>query len=105
MSIDPLTLSIILGMALVTYATRVGGYLVVARLPQGPRTRRFLDHLPGCTFAALSAPLVMGGGPPEWLAAAATVVVARLTGQVLPAILAGVGLVVAGRHALAGLAG
>jgi len=105
MSVDPIILATILGMALVTYATRLGGYLVVSRLHQGPRTRRFLEHLPGCTFAALSAPIVFQGGPPEWAAAAATVLIARLTGQVLPALAAGVALVWAGRQAMAALAG
>ena len=62
----------IAGMALVTYVTRIGGFLAFARVPDSGLLRRILDQVPGATFAALVLPrLILEGPSSEWLAAAA----------------------------------
>ena len=62
----------IAAMALVTYLTRVGGFLAFARVPERGLLRRMLDHVPGATFAALVLPRLIAAGPGgEWLGAVA----------------------------------
>ncbi len=55
--------AVILGMALVTYATRaLAIFLLSRRLP--PALERFLGHIPAAVFAALVAPpLLAPEGP------------------------------------------
>lgn len=60
----------IAGMAVVTYLTRIAGYLALARVPDGGALRRVLDQVPGCTFAALVAPRMVEAPADQWLAAA-----------------------------------
>ena len=87
MTLDSQVVLAILGMAAATYATRLGGYLLVQRLSPGPFLRRVLDQVPGCTFAALAVPLVAAGGPLEWFGAFVTAAVLRLSGSVPLAVL------------------
>ena len=90
MTLEPLHLLVIAGMAAVTYASRVGGFLLLAGVEPGPRLARILNQIPGATFAALIAPMVVQGGPVEWAGAGLTALTYRLTGQVLAAVLCGV---------------
>lgn len=87
--------AVILGMALVTYATRaLAIFLLSRRLP--PALERFLGHIPAAVFAALLAPPLLA---PEGLlspglpaaAAIPAAAVAWRTRQVFPTILAGLG--------------
>jgi branched-subunit amino acid transport protein len=87
--------SVILGMALVTYATRA---LAIFFLPRHLPTavQRFLGHIPAAVFAALLAPPLFAPegrltlGLPA-VAAIPAAAVAWRTRQVFPTILAGVG--------------
>lgn len=85
----------ILGMALVTYATRaLAVFLLSRRL--APAIERFLAQIPAAVFAALAAPPLLapqGDFAPglESVAAIPAAVVAWRTHQVLPTILVGVG--------------
>ncbi len=86
---------VILGMALVTYATRALAVFLLARRLT-PAVERFLGHIPAAVFAALVAPplLAPGGAFAPGLPAAAAIpaaAVAWRTGQVLPTILVGMG--------------
>jgi branched-subunit amino acid transport protein len=87
------TYGVILGMAVVTYATRVVAvFLLSRRLP--PAGERFLGHIPAAVFAALAVPPLLapeGLFSPGLPAVAATfaAAVAWRTRQVLPTILAG----------------
>ena len=64
----------IAAMALVTYLTRIGGFLAFAQVPDRGLLRRVLDHVPGTTFAALVLPkLILAGPSAEWLGAAALI--------------------------------
>lgn len=87
MAIDSQVLLAIVGMAVVTYATRLGGYLLIQRITPGPFLARVLEQVPGCTFAALAVPLVAAGGPLEWFGAAVTALVLRASGNVPLAVL------------------
>ena len=93
MAIDMMVITAILGMALVTYSTRASGYFLVRRLSLGPFARRFMEQAPGAMFAALCAPSLMEAGPMEWVGVGVTVLVMRFSGNLLIALLGGVGAV------------
>ena len=83
----------ILGMALVTYATRAGGLWLIGRVAPTPRVETWLRALPGAIIVSLVAPVALGGGPAETLSTLVTAAVAARTGGVLPALIAGVAAV------------
>ena len=82
----------ILGMALVTYATRAGGLWVMGRLPASPGLDAWLRHMPGAILAAIVVPAALAGGLPSALATLGAMLVMARTGNVLLAMTAGVGL-------------
>ncbi len=90
----------LLGMALVTYATRAGGHWLMSRIPHSPAVERWLQHIPGAVLVAIIAPTLFSTGPAEILAAGGTVLVARVTKNVLLAMVVGVGMVWVLRHFL-----
>ncbi len=90
----------ILGMAVVTFSIRVGGYLLADRLPPTGFVAAWLRHIPGAVLAALVAPAVVIGGPAEYLATAATALAYLFTRNLFAAMLAGVGTVYLARLAL-----
>ena len=94
------TVGAIVAMAAVTYLTKAGGLWALARvdLPDGAETA--LDALPGAVVVSILAPAVATAGPPTWLAAGVAVLAARRTGNVLIALLLGVGAVVLVRGVL-----
>jgi branched chain amino acid efflux pump len=53
---DGAVLLAILGMAIVTYLTRVGGLWLMSRVPLDPRAASFLRHLSSCVLVALVVP-------------------------------------------------
>lgn len=80
----------ILGMALITYATRAGGLWLMGRIQPTPRLERWLSSLPGAILAALVAPAALAAGPAEALAATLTALIAARTGSLLAALFGGV---------------
>ncbi len=87
------TLAVIVGMGIVTYATRAPAVVLLSRrLPAG--LERFLTHIPAAVFAALLAPPlfapqgVLAPGV-EAVAALPAAIVAWWTRRVPPTILAG----------------
>jgi uncharacterized membrane protein len=75
---------IILGGAILTYATRIGGYLVVARfetLP--PRVERALEAVPAAVLVTLAVPGFVDG---TWLERA-TLIAAGMAAFRLPHLL------------------
>lgn len=79
----------ILGMAVVTYATRTAGLLLSRRLPHSPRLEAWLRAIPGTILIAIVAPAVINGGRAQAAAALVTVLVAIRTRGFLPAVVAG----------------
>src|SRR5438093_10750014 len=86
-----LTLITILGMALVTYATRAGGFWLMSLVTPSPRIEAWLRQIPGAVMVSLVAPTVLASSLAETLAALATVLVAARTIYVL--LVMGVGCV------------
>ena len=80
----------ILGMALITYATRAGGLWLMGRIQPTPRLERWLQSLPGAILAALVAPAALAAGPAEALAATLTALIAARTGNLFAALCGGV---------------
>jgi uncharacterized membrane protein len=80
----------IIGMAIVTYLTRVSGLWLMRWVTPSPRVEQWLRYLPGCILVALVAPTVFSQGLAEAIASLFTVIVAITTRQVLLAMLTGV---------------
>ena len=77
-------------MALVTYATRAGGFWLMGHVTPSPRIEAWLKQIPGAVLVAIIAPTVLASSLAETLAAVATVLVAIRTKNVLIAMLVGV---------------
>jgi uncharacterized membrane protein len=105
MTIDPVVLLTILGMAAATYATRLGGFLLLNRSMLTGKLGALLHYVPGAVLIAIVAQAVVpvwwlgveGGasgaltaGPAEAVAGVVTVVVAARFKNLLLAMLAGV---------------
>lgn len=93
MANDLLVLVTILGMGIVTYATRAGGIWAIERIEVSDRTETALEALPGAVLISLIAPKVVHGGLPEWGAALAVLLVAVRTGSIVLAMITGIGVV------------
>jgi uncharacterized membrane protein len=83
----------ILGMALVTYACRAGGYALLRAFRPPPFIEAMLRHLPGALFMAYATPPVLAGGPSAWIGAAVVVAVQLATRNLGVSIVAGVAAV------------
>jgi uncharacterized membrane protein len=83
----------ILGMALVTYVTRISGLWLMSHVTLSTRMKAWLGFLPGTVIVALVAPTVFSTGVAEAGAALATVLVMARTRNVLLTILVGVSVV------------
>jgi len=98
--VDPLTLLTILGMGLVTFATRAGGLFLIGRVKLSPFVQNWLTYLPGCVLLAIVAPSIYSGGIPDALAGLITLLVALKTRNLPLAMVVGVASVVALRAIL-----
>lgn len=94
LQVDLVALVAIAGMAVGTYVTRVGGYWLVSQFELTPGVRAWLGYVPAAVLASLVVPQLADGGPAEWGAALAALAVAWRSGNVLYAMLAGIGAVV-----------
>ncbi|HEX2910775.1 MAG TPA: AzlD domain-containing protein [Chloroflexia bacterium] len=90
MQISLETFVTILGMAIVTYATRVSGYWLMDRFTLSRRVEAWLSYIPGAVLVALVAPGILTGGPAEIIATLFTALIAIRTGNILPAMVVGV---------------
>ncbi|AZO76416.1 MULTISPECIES: AzlD domain-containing protein [unclassified Bosea (in: a-proteobacteria)] len=69
MTVDPINLAAFLGMALVTYLTRIAGLALVGRLNLSPRAQAAFDAIPPAVLIAVIAPSALATGWPETVAA------------------------------------
>ena len=83
----------ILGMALVTYLTRVGGFWFTGRVRPSRRVKAGLRQTPGAVLVTIVVPAVIEAGLAGAVALLATVLVARRTHNLLFAAITGVGIV------------
>jgi uncharacterized membrane protein len=91
------TVAVILCMSLVTYLTKASGLWLLGTVDLSDRARTGLEALPGGIVVAILASALLQGGIAEWLAAALVGGVAAKTDGILPALVIGVGAVVAFR--------
>ncbi|WP_316900562.1 AzlD domain-containing protein [Pseudodesulfovibrio indicus] len=90
----------ILGMAAVTYLTRISGPWLVRLVQGNHRVEACLSRLPGSILCSLLAPLVFASGSAEIAASAVTLFVTVKVRQMPVALVAGVGSLVLFRHLL-----
>jgi uncharacterized membrane protein len=83
------TIAAILAMGLVTYATRIGGILLMTRIPLLPRIEQFLRYLSGSVLVAVVVPPVIQTGPAAWLAVAVSLATMLKTRRALLALVLG----------------
>lgn len=88
MTLDAHNLLAILGMAAVTYLTRIAGLALAGRLSLSPRAQAAFDAIPPAVLVAVIAPSALATGWPETVAAG----VAALAATRLPLL----GVVAAG---------
>ena len=76
------TLLVILGGAILTYLTRIGGHLVLSRFENvPPRVEAALDAVPAAVLTTLVAPELLSAGPAEVIALVAAGLVALRRGM------------------------
>ncbi len=85
-------------MAVVTYATKAGGLWAMGKVDLSETVTHWLEAIPGAVIVAIVAPAVVTGGPPEWLATAAVLLLAWKSGSILLAMTVGIAIVWAVRH-------
>lgn len=90
MSLDPITLLAIAGMAIATYATRLGGLYLMRGVTVTGRLKTALDALPPAILMAVIAPTILATGVAETIAAALTAGAALLRLPLIVVILTGV---------------
>lgn len=90
LAMSPASVAAIAGMAVGTYLTRAAGLFLMSRIRVGPRLTNFLNAVPGAIIISIVAPQVLGAGPAEMAAGAATLTVAVKTRNLPLAIVAGV---------------
>ncbi|MFC6717470.1 AzlD family protein [Natrialbaceae archaeon GCM10025810] len=100
LSLDPLVVAVILGMAVVTYLTKIGGLWILSRVEVSERLEAGLSVLPGAIVIAILGPELAEGGPAEWGAAGLVVLIMWRTENILLALVAGVVSVVLFRAVL-----
>lgn len=87
--LDLPTLATILGMGLVTYLTRVVGFLLLRNKTLNPQQTRMMSIAPGCVFIAIIAPEFLTGTIGDVLALCVTFLAALRLGM-LGTILVGI---------------
>ncbi len=95
MTLDAWTVLAIAGMALATYATRVGGFLLMRFITVRGRMRVALDALPAAILMAVIAPTILTTGIAEFAAAVLAAIAAMLRLPLISVVILGVVSVVA----------
>ena len=81
---------VIAAMAVVTYLTRIGGFIIMGYVPLTRRVHAFLQALPGAVVAAIVLPIAVHGGISATLAVAVALVVMAWRKNDLVAVVCGV---------------
>lgn len=88
--LDPTALVTILAMALITYATRIGGLWLMRYVRPSPWMDAWVRHVPGAVLISIIAPAALTGGTATAIATGLTVLVAVRSRNLLLTIVAGV---------------
>ena len=95
------TVWIILFGALATYATRIGGHLVLSRFRRiHPRVEAALDAVPAAVLTTLVAPAAFAAGPAELGALVVAAAIAVRWSGMMPMFLGGSAVLIALRYLL-----
>ena len=89
MTLDPWVLAAIAGMAVATYVTRAGGYLLFRAMRPPQLVREMLGYIPGALFVSYVVPALATGGVQQWVGAVATLAIMLVTRKLAVAILGG----------------
>ena len=93
------TALVIVLMAVVTYLTRLLGYVALRNQELGPRAHKVMEAVPGCVLISVIAPSFVSNRPADLLALAITLLAAiRL--PLLPTVIIGVASAALLRHIL-----
>lgn len=84
--LDPIYILTIVLMAVVTYLTRIGGYVFLRNRAFSPRVAAVLESAPGCVLITVIAPHFVSKNPAD-LAALAITMIAATRLSVLPTVL------------------
>lgn len=79
----------LLGMAGVTYLTRIVGYALLCNRTLSPAAQAVLEAVPGCVLISVIAPAFVSDSPANLMALAITVA-AALRFSLLPTVLIGI---------------
>ena len=90
---DPDTLLLVAVMTLAAAICRGGGFWLMRFVPVTPRVHGALNAIPIAVMMGIMAPALMRGGVPEGAAVVATAGVAKICGNDLLGILAGLATV------------
>lgn len=90
---NPEFLITILGMAVILYAMRIGGYILIGRIPSSPLLDAWLAQIPGATLVALVIPMVVREGIVGLLAGTIVWIVVIRTENLVMAMAIGVAIV------------
>ena len=91
MTLDLATFVAIVGMAAVTYATRIAGLFIADWLVLSGRAQAAFEAIPAAVLVAVIAPMMLATGPAETVAALVTAVAATrlpLMGTIVVGVLA-----------------
>ena len=84
------TVMIILIMALLTLATRVGGMLFMSYVAIGDKTKEFMNAMSGSVLVAVIVPVAINADGPARIGLFVTGAIVLLTQKLLPAIGGGI---------------
>ena len=84
---DLLTIAL---MALTTYATRIGGYLLLRNRTLSPRAQVMMESAPGCVLISVIAPMFVSRNPANLVALTLMIGAATLRWPMLAVMALGV---------------
>jgi branched chain amino acid efflux pump len=84
---DLLTIAL---MALTTYATRIGGYLLLRNRTLSPRAQVMMESAPGCVLISVIAPVFVSRNPADLVALTLMIGAAALRWPMLAVMALGV---------------
>jgi len=98
--LDPVVVGVVVAMALLTYLTKAGGLWLLGHVEPSDRIDAALSVLPGAVVVSIVGPELASGGPSAWIGGAVVVLLARRVGNVLVAMVGGIGVVLLVRTVL-----
>lgn len=98
--IDPINLLTIVLMALATYLTRIGGYVLLRNRSLSTRAMAVMEAAPSCVLISLIAPFFVSDNPADIIALVITLV-ASIRLSMLPTVMIGIASSCLLRHLLA----